>query len=298
MGNARRELLGAARLVLDIRDRPGPPSLRFETADDGRMLLLRQAGRPLLLGRSVIDGAPCCPELRLHRLDGYRSPLPPLRTARQRSSVNWPHEYARRLEETTGTPLSDGRWELALRTGFPPGIWEEDLVREWPGGSLGLYCGGGWHGVVPLRPLSPPDSGRVKAYRKLVREGTLAPVLLWWVTFLDGWLLLDGHDRAVAALAEGRTPHCVELTRLPAPDQRWHGAEKIHQAHEYHMERLAALPPGPGAERQRDAVQRAYGDTLAELPYAAVPTATHPLHGGAPAWRALARAAMFQFPGD
>ncbi|WP_369388842.1 hypothetical protein AB5J72_15545 [Streptomyces sp. CG1] len=297
MGNARRELLGAGRLVLDIRDRPGSPSLRFETADDGRKLLLRQAGRPLLLGSSVVDGAPCCPELRLHRLDGYRSPLPPLSAARQRSSVNWPHEYARRLEEATGTPLSDGRWELALRTGFPPGIWEEDFVREWPGGSLGLYCGGGWHGVVPLRPLSPPDSGRVKAHRRLVREGTSAPVLLWWVTFLDGWLLLDGHDRAVAALAEGRRPDSVVLAQLPPADKQWHGAEKIDEAHEYHVQRLAALPPGPETERQRDAVNRAYGDTLAELPYATVPTATHPLPGGAPAWHALA-AAMLQFPGD
>ncbi|MEU6504814.1 hypothetical protein [Streptomyces sp. NPDC046942] len=299
MGNARRELLGAGRLVLDIRDRPEPPSLRFETADDGRMLLLRQSGRPLLLGRSVADGAPCCPELHLHRLDGYRSPLPPLSAAQQRSSsLNWPHQYARWLEEATGTPLRDGRWELALRTGFPPGIWEEDLVREWPGGELGLYCGGGWHGVVPLRPLSPPDSGRVKAQRRLVREGTVAPVLLWWVTFLDGWLLLDGHDRAVAALAEGRRPDCVVLTRLPAAGEQWRGAEKIEEAYEHHMKRLAALPPGPGTERQRDRLERAHGDTLAELPYASVSTGTHPLPGGAPAWRALARAAMFQFPGD
>ncbi|MER6067580.1 hypothetical protein ABT187_01735 [Streptomyces sp. NPDC001817] len=298
MANARREPLGAGRLVLDIRDRPEPSSLRFETADDGRMVLLRQSGRPLLLGRSVADGAPCCPELYLHRLDGYRSPLPPLRAAQQRSSVNWPHEYARRLEEATGTPLSDGRWELALRTGFPPGIWEEDLVREWPGGTLELSCGGGWHGVVPLRPLSSPDSGRVKAQRRLVREGTAAPVLLWWVSFLDGWLLLDGHDRAVAALAEGRRPDCVVLTRLPAADVQWHGAEKVHEAHEYHLQRLAALPPGPGAERQRDAVNRAYGDTLAGLPYASVATGTHPLPGGAPAWNALAGAAMFQFPRD
>ncbi|MGW4569031.1 hypothetical protein ACWEN3_44105, partial [Streptomyces sp. NPDC004561] len=189
MGNARREPLGRGRLVLDVADRPGPPRLRFETAADGR-LLLRQGERPLLLGRSVAGSAPCCPELFLHRLDGYRSPLPPPRAALLRSSVNWPHEYARRLEAADGTPLAAGRWELALRTGFPPGIWDEDLVREWPGGRLGLYCGGGWHGVVPLRPLSPPHDGRVKAYRKHVREGTAAPVLLWWVTFLDGWLLL------------------------------------------------------------------------------------------------------------
>ncbi|MEV5876690.1 hypothetical protein AB0L75_21130 [Streptomyces sp. NPDC052101] len=294
MGNARRELLGADRLVLDIEDRPGPPPLRFETADGGR-LLLRQSGRPLLLGRSV---GSCCPDLHLHRLAGYRPPLPPLRADRQRSSVNWPHEYARRLEAATGTPLSDGRWELALRTGFPPGIWDEDFVREWPGGRLGLYCGGGWHGVLPLRPLSPPDSGRVKAQRKHVREGTAAPVLLWWVTFLDGWLLLDGHDRAVAALAEGRTPECVQLTRLPDGDKWQYGAEQITKAHEYHLKNIAARPPGPGTERGRAALERSYGTALAELPYAVIPTATSPLPGGPPAWDALAAAAMFQFPSD
>ncbi|WP_189947875.1 hypothetical protein [Streptomyces alanosinicus] len=298
MGNARRELLGEGRLVLDIRDRPEPPQLRFETTDDGRLLLLRQGERPLLLGRSAVPGASCCPELRLHRLGGYRSPLPPLTAARQRSSVNWPHEYARRLEEATGTPLADGRWELALRTGFPPGIWEEDLVREWPGGTLELSCGGGWHGVVPLRPLSPPGSGRVRAQRKLVREGAAAPVLLWWVSFLDGWLLLDGHDRAVAALAEGRRPDSVVLEQLPAAGEQWRGAEKIEEAHAYHMARLAALPPGPGVERQRAHLERAYGEALAELPYAVVPTVTRPLPGGAPAWHALAAAAMFQFPRD
>ncbi|MGW4567449.1 hypothetical protein ACWEN3_35370, partial [Streptomyces sp. NPDC004561] len=139
---------------------------------------------------------------------------------------------------------------------------------------------------------------RVMAYRKHVREGTAAPVLLWWVTFLDGWLLLDGHDRAVAALAEGRTPEAVVLTRLPDADRRWQGAAQITEAHEHHMERLAARPPGPGVERRRAALERAYGDTLAELPYAVVPTGTSPLPGGAPAWDALARAAMFQFPGD
>ncbi|MFC9929871.1 hypothetical protein [Streptomyces sp. NPDC127190] len=296
MQNARREFLGEHRLVLDIGNRPGPPPLRFETADDGR-LLLRQSGRPLLLGRSVA-GPSCCRDLHLHRLDGYRSPLPPPTAALQRSPVNWPHAYARLLEHADGTPLADGRWELALRTGFPPGIWDADLVREWPGGSIELYCGGGWHGVIPLRPLSPPDSGRVKAYRKQVREGTAAPVLLWWVTFLDGWLLLDGHDRAVAALAEGRIPESVVLTRVPDADKQQEGADEIARAYEYHLERLAALPPGPGTERQRVTIERGYGDALAELPYAVVRTGIHLLPGGAPAWDALARAAMFQCPRD
>ncbi|MGW6733575.1 hypothetical protein [Streptomyces sp. NPDC055013] len=295
MNRGHRELLGPGRLVLDVRDRPGPPALRFETADRGR-LLLRQGDRPVLLGRSVGEG--CCPELHLHRLDGYRSPLPPLRSSAMRSSVNWPHQYARWLEEAEGTPLRDGRWELARRTGFPPGIWIEDFVRDWPGGRLELYCGGGWHGVVPLRRLSAPDAARVKAYRKHARDGSLAPVLLWWVTFLDGWVILDGHDRAVAALAEDRTPECVELGRVPDEEQWRRAAEEVTEAHEHRVQGLADHADDPGAEHRRATMERAYGETIASLPYGVPPTRFLPLSGGAAAWDELAARVMFQFPRD
>ncbi|CCK30539.1 hypothetical protein BN159_6160 [Streptomyces davaonensis JCM 4913] len=177
-------------------------------------MTLLQGQRPLLLGRS--DGDGCCRDLAMHRLDGYRSPLPPIRSALMRDPGNWPHRYASWLDESPESPLHDGRWELRERREFPPYVWfSEEFVRDWPGGSLELYCGGGWNGVLPLRRLSAPDDPRVKAYRKHVRDGTLAPVLLWRVTFLDGWLILDGHDRALAALEEGRTPPCVVLTRVP-----------------------------------------------------------------------------------
>ncbi|MDC0768333.1 hypothetical protein [Streptomyces sp. HD] len=281
--------------MLTAQGRPDPPPLRFETAGDGR-ILLRQGERPLLLGRSVGEG--CCPELYLHRLDGYRSPLPPLRSTTMRSSVDWTHQYARWLEQSDGTPLRDGRWELARRTRFPPGIWTDDFVRDWPGGRLELSCGGGWHGVLPLRPLSPPDAGRVKAYRKHAREGTLAPVLLWWVTFLDGWVVLDGHDRAVAALAEERTPECVELSQVPDEEDWRRGVAGVTEGHEHRMRQLEALPDDPATERQRAAMERAYAETIASLPYGVPPSRFLPLPGGAPAWDDLAARVMFQFPRD
>jgi hypothetical protein len=296
MGNARRELLGPDRVVLEIDDRPGPPPLRFEATEDGGLRLLRQRDRTVLLGGLTGEG--CCHDLRLHRLDNYRSPLPPIGSATMRSAVNPVHAYARRLEEADESPLYDGRWELALRTTLPPYIWTSDLVRDWPGGSLELYCGGGWHGVLPLRQLSPPDAARVKAYRKHARDGTLAPVLMWWVPSLDGWLLLDGHDRAVAALAEGRTPPCVVLTRLRDEELWRRDAEALTEGHRHHRERLAARPAAPGTERQQAALERGYGDAMAGLPYDPSPLRTWPLPGGARAWRELAGAAMIQFSGD
>ncbi|HLL32652.1 MAG TPA: hypothetical protein VK545_01890 [Streptomyces sp.] len=261
MHRAPREPLGPGRLVLTVHDRPGPPPLRFETDGHGR-ILLRQGGRPVLTGRHQGEG--CCRDLVLHRRDGYRSPLPPLTAAHQRPPVDWAHRYARWLEDAPDTPLHDGRWQLARRGVFEPGIWGEDFVRDWPGARLELLCGGGWHGVLPLRPLSPPDAARVKAYRKHAREGTLAPVLLWWVSFLDGWVILDGHDRAVAALAEGRQPPGVELTPLPDEAAWRRTADELTQVHERDRERRAALP-----ERQRAAMERNHGFLLADLPYEA-----------------------------
>ncbi|WP_427922868.1 hypothetical protein [Streptomyces sp. cg40] len=285
-----RETLSEDGLVLTVTGRPGPSPLRFETADGGRGLL-RQGERLLYLGR--LDGDGCCHDLVLHRFDGYRPPLPPPSAAQQRSDVNWVHQYARWLEESPESPLHDGRWALSRRDRFGPGIWTADFVQEWPNGTLELYCGGGWHGVLPLRRLSPPDAPRVKAYRKHAREGTLAPVLLWWVTFLDGWLILDGHDRAVAALAEGAQPACVELRRVPdEPDWR-RTADELTEEHTHRMRRPTEYPA-----RQRAALERGFGDVLAGLPYEDARTVTWPVPGGPAAWDDLAAQVMLQFPRD
>ena len=285
-----REFLPEGGLVLAVTGRTGPSPLRFETADGGRWLL-RQRERPLFLGR--LDGDGCCHDLALHRFDGHRSPVPPLRAARQRSDVNWVHQYARCLEDSSDSPLHEGRWSLSGRSYFAPGIWTTDFVQEWPNGSLELYCGGGWHGILPLRRLSPPDAPRVKAYRKHAREGTLAPVLLWWVTFLDGWLILDGHDRAVAASAEGTQPECVELRRVPDETDWRRTADELTEAHVQRMRQLAEH-----SVHQRATLERGFGDTLSSLPYDDAPTPTWPLPGGAPAWDDLAARAMFECPCD
>ncbi|MFD7335556.1 hypothetical protein ACFV98_06080 [Streptomyces violascens] len=270
MIRATREPLAGGGVVLAVPDgRSGPPPLRFERVTDHQWVL-RQGERPLIQARSEGDG--CCRDLHLSRLPGYRSPLPPLTAAVMRAGADWPHRYALWLEDTGHGPLHHGRWRLTPRTTFTPGIWSCDLVEDWPDATLDLLCGGGWHGVLPLRPLPAPDASRVKAYRKHAREGTLAPVLLWWVSFLDGWLLLDGHDRAVAALAEGMQPACVELARVP-DDTDWRAtAEQYTEAYEERMARLAALPAGPHTARQRQTLDRGYTDAISALPYDAEAT--------------------------
>ncbi|WP_067967055.1 hypothetical protein [Nocardiopsis trehalosi] len=274
MAKATREPLPRGGLVLSVpADRPGPPPLRFErAAGDG--WALRQGVRTLIAARA--EGGGCCRDLRLRRLLGNLSPLPPVSAALMRRGPDWPHRYARWLEETAHGPLHHGRWRLTRRSAFEPGVWSSDLVRDWPDATIELLCGGGWHGVLPLRPLSAPDAPRVRALRKHARDGTLAPVLLWWVSFLDGWLLLDGHDRAAAALAEGAAPDCVELVRVH-DDTAWRAtAEEITEAHSGRRARLADHPADPHTDRRRDALDRAYADTLATLPYEPATTPVFP----------------------
>ncbi|WP_055611207.1 hypothetical protein [Streptomyces phaeochromogenes] len=276
MARATREPLPGGGVVLAVPDGlSGPPLLRFERVTD-RKWILRQGERPLIQARSEGDG--CCRDLHLCRLPGHRSPLPPLTAAAMRTGADWPHRYALWLEEAGLGPLHYGRWLLTPRSTFAPGIWDCDLVQDWPDATLELLCGGGWHGVLPLRPLPTPDASRVKAYRKHAREGTLAPVLLWWVSFLDGWLLLDGHDRAAAALAEGMQPACVELVRVP-DDADWRAtAEKITEAHEERVARLAERPAGPHTARERQVLDRGYADVISTLAYDAnaTPVFEHP----------------------
>lgn len=270
MNRATREILPGGGLVLAVPPGPpGPPPLRFERVTGSRWVL-RQGEQPLVQGD--VEGDGCCRDLRLSRRPGYRSPLPPVTAAAMRRGPDWPHRYARWLEETAHGPLHRGRWRLTAHAVFPPGPWSTDLVREWPDTTLELLCGGGWHGVLPLRPLSAPDAPRVKAFRKHAREGTLAPVLLWWISFLDGWLIIDGHDRAAAALAEGICPPCMELVLVP-DDTEWRAtAETITAAHDERMARLSARPTGHHTPHQRRTLDGYYAEAIAALPYEAAET--------------------------
>lgn len=67
--------------------------------------------------------------------------------------------------------------------------------------------------IIGDAPLSNPDAARVKAWRGLVREGCLPPVLLRWISGLKCCVVLDGHDRIVAVQAERVAPQVRILAR-------------------------------------------------------------------------------------
>ncbi|MEV6305501.1 hypothetical protein AB0M02_39225 [Actinoplanes sp. NPDC051861] len=201
---------------------PKLPALRVEVTG-GRRLLIRQSGRVVLLGRQRAQHR----GVHFFRTNRFTSPLPHITAAQAREirGERWTHQFASWLRDAGEGPLHDGDWTLAW--GMPrwsvAKYWTRlyDVDRD-----LGHIT---WFGygdpeedardILPLRRLSAPDADRVRAFRRQHREGVLPPVLLWWVSGLNALLVLDGHDRLTAALAENAVPDVVVLA--PTVHPQW-----------------------------------------------------------------------------
>ncbi|TDC86199.1 hypothetical protein E1193_00660 [Micromonospora sp. KC606] len=235
---------------------PVRPCLRVEVAGGRRLLLLlRQDDRVVLLGR----------QRAMHRgvyyarTGRYRSPIPPITAAlarRLRASsedeeswaARWTHQFTGWLQAGVDGPLHTGRWMLAW--GMPRWAvtthWQRLRVVDPDQGHITWFGYGDpdedQRDVLPLRRLSAVDAGRVRSYRRQYREGVLPPVLLWWVSGLQTLLVLDGHDRVTAALAEHVVPDVLVLA--PAADLSWissvqHRQIREHQGRLDHLQALA-----------------------------------------------------------
>ncbi|MDG4865966.1 hypothetical protein P8605_48225, partial [Streptomyces sp. T-3] len=235
-------------LLLEVAGRPRP-ALCLYAADGGR-LLLDQQGAPLLLA----EVQPYLYGVDFWRADTYRPPVPPLRADRARAyaaagdrSTRWAHHFAAALAEGPGGPLHDGRWILTPRTPLlrqwnryessAAAHWGDLLVEGHPGGEIDWFVHSGSWEILPLRAMPGPDDARVKAYRKQARDGSLPPVLLWWVSGLDCHLLLDGHARLAAAIAADTEPELMVLHRAAPQDEVDAGTEAAATAYEADLAR-------------------------------------------------------------
>lgn len=269
--------------------RPVLPALRLEVAS-GQRVLLRQRDEVVLLARGDLRNY----GLRVFRTGRYESPLPALRADVVRREPSWLHRFEAWLRESEVGPLHAGAWTLKRRS-LPAYSMSSDLVREHPSAYLDWF-GDGWNGLLPLRELPPEDASRVKAYRKQAADGILPPLLLWWVTAFDGWLLLDGHSRLVAAHAEGVEPPVVELSLAMDPDEH---AEVIRSATAQHEQTMASIEREVAsgtscAERAAERMQRAFADLVSEG--FAARTRGWLLRGGVPEWERIA--AVSGWPND
>ncbi|MER6471218.1 hypothetical protein [Streptomyces collinus] len=285
-------------LSLDVRDRRRPGLCVFTA---GQRMLLSQGKRPVLLADvdAYLEG------VDFWRTDEYRSFVPPLRADTGRalagSPERWAHRFAGYLAGSPDSPLHDGRWLLAHESSLSrlrhagtgtshAEHWSSMLVEGHPDGYIGWFLHSGSWEVLPLRPMPGPDDSRVKAYRKQAREGTLPPVLLWWVSGLDCHLILDGHARLAAAIAESVEPPLLHVHRTVSRDDLVAGVDDAVGAYGDELARFAGLravhghtvPDGAATAGPRLARR------LRDLDAAVRPTWAWPLPCGEERWRGVA----------
>jgi hypothetical protein len=131
---------------------------------------------------------------------------------------SWPGFFARALAASSRTPLTEGHYELgwvpprsaALRAPDRPRATDLDRALDLPD-AMAIPLAAHGTSVLALRSASAPDAARVKSWRKQAAAGALPPILLWWVSALDRYVIVDGHDRLKAALLEGVKPQAVAL---------------------------------------------------------------------------------------
>lgn len=291
---------GWGGLALDV-DAPARPGLRVEVAA-GRRMLLRQGDRPLLFARVTRDHY----GVDFLRAGGIRSPIAPCRAGRARALAasgpdgavaRWARAFAGDLATAVEGPLHTGRWIL---TRHEAGRRYEHLrpAERWlllagdHDGYVNWFTTPSAWDVVPLRAPSAPDGARVKAYRRQARDGTLPPILLWWISGLCCHVLLDGHDRLVAALAEDREPPALVLglrgdERDKDASRDWvlrHYARAMAQAES----QVAAATAHPFTAYV--AVNRQLGEALNGIERMQGRTRAWPVPGGVDTWRRQAAA--------
>ncbi|MFE4309929.1 hypothetical protein ACFRR6_28210 [Streptomyces sp. NPDC056891] len=275
---------------------PVKPGLRMECAD-GRRLVLMQGAAPVLFARQRATHR----GLHYARTGRYSSPFAPLRAERARAaaefaapgSAEWSERWAAYAEgELRGAaegPLHAGEWLLApdVHRWFNAVNWPTLLAHDPDRGHLTWFGYGDpledARDLLPLRALSAPEAPRVKAYRRQYREGVLPPVFAWWISGLNSPVVLDGHDRVTAALAEGGRPEVLILARAVA-DPEWVALLSARPVEEYEK-RVAALE-GPLAASRIAHQSRRLADELRAIAGGYDLTRAWPYPGGAPAWDA------------
>lgn len=274
-----------------VAPRRGPPTLRVEYAS-WHYFRVRHDARTLLLARRL----PYWSGLWWARADTTRASLaviPPLRIADARALRGdlraWAWRFRELLEAQPATLLHPGTWRIEPPTAQDDssgvalvGRGLEQCLQAPPGLTrFGLRGSGA---VYALRDPSAPEAARVKAWRKCARDGTLPPLLLWFVSGMDSWLLVDGHDRLRAAMLEGVAPSFVLLSSVRT--ERWpddpEARERIARSLEEQAEHAVAPLQVAGLNRRWIDLYRDPAMTVSR-------TRAWPIAGGRAGWLAEAR---------
>lgn len=151
-------------------------------------------------------------------------PIPPINSPTIEKSKNanyhlfWTRFFAEQLEKTV---LSTGLWTLTIgaekqnknaQVSEIINDIDETFIEEnprWVEWDIGR-----WSSIVALKNEPDTANGRVKWFRKLVRESVCPPVLVWYLRVIDGYIILDGHNRLKAFQLEDKPIEFLVLNNV------------------------------------------------------------------------------------
>jgi hypothetical protein len=225
---------------------------------------------------------------------------------------SWARTFAQKLLSSPVSPLHPGRWWLApgevresdaggLPTAAgPPSVCFLDRLAAQPSAGYTEWDFGDALEPLAMRPMSGSDDARVKAWRRALREGYAPPALLMWVSGLDRYVVLDGHDRIAAALAEGTLPkvlvlcHLQEHGRIPDPLRR----SVITDVVARQLEASRAPDLRPNRPFRVETANRLLIESFDDRPHLAPVSRAWPLEGGARLWRSQVSEALSEVADD
>lgn len=260
------------------------PPCRLETGPNQRIQLMQ--GSTPLLWATLLDDYAGVHLLRSHADAPHAVPPDALssatieqiraRPAPERLSL-WSRHFAQTLAHSPQTFMHPGLWLIAgvqpqnqgwqftgeALSGKQMLAWPLTGVREAlndsPVDFVDWWFRSG-RDVFSLRRKAPADDGRLKWWRKKAREGSLPPILLWYTTCMNAYVIADGHLRLQAALLEDRPPEFLVVSS--AREIHW-ATDPVSQQHFMEsLNRKMAHSRGqaPSVERMNALLMAAFDD--------------------------------------
>jgi len=173
------------------------------------------------------------------------------------SARYWANFFAKALINTPASFLHQGHWRIT--SPFNPESMQEaesnlvkltpryywsflhqecDYTFEYPREShIRIDWNQSPNTPLPLKPLPCAHDGRVKWWRKKIREKACPPLLLWWQSSMLSHIVIDGHSRWCAHLLEKTIPDVLIVSayqttnydHLDTPEKRLRNLQALKQ---------------------------------------------------------------------
>ncbi len=131
----------------------------------------------------------------------------------------WSRFFTKQLIKSKNSFLNNGIWKVSKATLKHPKHehWKVYKLKKTFSHDQLTYISWDVHNdssIIPLKSIPLETDGRLKWWRKQVKEGYCPPILVWYVNCLDSFILIDGHYRLQAHLLENKTPDIFVVNEI------------------------------------------------------------------------------------